>query len=447
MSPVLRRALPCPIFALVLAVVLATLPASAEDLRFRSVPGEDSRFQPGEDVRMTVALDGENLPVYGLSFGVAPELPLGDVIAVDPTPFFLTVNAGGAPDFVDVQIVPGGFTASVTICSPPCAGWTVPATFFGTRIFEFTLAPTGIEGVFPIEYSDALGTPAVPLEVVTDAGPGPFDEVFGGEVCISVHEEWEFAIGDLDVPYDRTTGEAAFTATATIGQYSCSGFIAGSPGFAFGIAHDPALLGATDVRAAPPILMINGGNGPDFLQTEIYPDGITVGCVASLIGADWFQFPGATPTMFVDYTTVPGALAGATMPTTTALSWSDALGTPPVSVIIMPGDSSIVPQGITDGVVTLEPVDVQNYVRGDVNEDGGVNVADAVSLLAHLFQGGAGPACAEVGDINTDGGTDIGDPICILLFLFAGGHPPHAPYPDCGSVAPDDCDVASAACP
>jgi murein DD-endopeptidase MepM/ murein hydrolase activator NlpD len=73
------------------------------------------------------------------------------------------------------------------------------------------------------------------------------------------------------------------------------------------------------------------------------------------------------------------------------------------------------------------------FRRGDVNASGTVDIADAVSLLGCLFQGGACPTCPDAADANDDGANDLSDSIHILAWLFLGGPAPHDPGPEeCG---------------
>ena len=53
-------------------------------------------------------------------------------------------------------------------------------------------------------------------------------------------------------------------------------------------------------------------------------------------------------------------------------------------------------------------------------------------ILAHLFGGGERLSCADAGDTNDDGILDIADVIYLLAHLFAGGPPPQPPFPECG---------------
>ena len=90
-----------------------------------------------------------------------------------------------------------------------------------------------------------------------------------------------------------------------------------------------------------------------------------------------------------------------------------------------------------------EPHNVR-FLRGDSNDDGSVDISDAVSVLGYLFQGGNAPYCADAADANDDGQVDIGDPILILRSLFQRSARIRPPYPRAGyDRTPDelDCDI------
>ncbi|MCA8960646.1 MAG: dockerin type I repeat-containing protein, partial [Planctomycetes bacterium] len=80
----------------------------------------------------------------------------------------------------------------------------------------------------------------------------------------------------------------------------------------------------------------------------------------------------------------------------------------------------------------------QEFVRGDVNQDGAVNIADVVALLDQLFSGGAPSTCQSSLDGNDDGMVDVADAIRVLNFLFSGGAALDAPFPSCGEDATSD---------
>jgi hypothetical protein len=93
---------------------------------------------------------------------------------------------------------------------------------------------------------------------------------------------------------------------------------------------------------------------------------------------------------------------------------------------------------------------VAPFIRCDANDDGRVDVSDAVWSLHALFRAGSPKGCRAAADCNGDGAWDISDGIFTLRRLFTGGPPPPAPYPNCGSAAgvlPEDCPFGSTRCP
>jgi len=79
-----------------------------------------------------------------------------------------------------------------------------------------------------------------------------------------------------------------------------------------------------------------------------------------------------------------------------------------------------------------------SFVRGDANDDGVVDVADAVAALLHLFRADAEPYCPDALDANDDGQVNLSDPVRVLNHLFQLGAPLAAPYPSRGFDATAD---------
>ena len=79
------------------------------------------------------------------------------------------------------------------------------------------------------------------------------------------------------------------------------------------------------------------------------------------------------------------------------------------------------------------------FRRGDCNDDGGVDISDAVSTLGSLFLGEGDPGCDDACDSNDDGAMDISDAIATLGVLFLGnGVIPLPGMNDCGIDPTDD---------
>jgi hypothetical protein len=65
-------------------------------------------------------------------------------------------------------------------------------------------------------------------------------------------------------------------------------------------------------------------------------------------------------------------------------------------------------------------------IPGDANNEGEVNIGDAVYLIAYVFKGGPAPAPYALcsGDANCDCQLNIGDAVYIIAYVFKGGPPP-----------------------
>jgi hypothetical protein len=112
--------------------------------------------------------------------------------------------------------------------------------------------------------------------------------------------------------------------------------------------------------------------------------------------------------------------------------------------------ASVTATGIPSFTVVLVPVLAPIFRRADANDDGTVNLADAMFTLIHLFLGGRAPGCEDAADANDDGTVNIADPLATLGYLFLGSASPPAPGPTaCGfdlTVDGLDCGVQSS-CP
>jgi len=76
--------------------------------------------------------------------------------------------------------------------------------------------------------------------------------------------------------------------------------------------------------------------------------------------------------------------------------------------------------------------------RGDANNNGSVDQADAVYISNYLFNGGPAPPCMNQADANNSGTVDVSDPTYILNWLYQGGPAPPAPGPYNTTCTTDD---------
>ena len=83
------------------------------------------------------------------------------------------------------------------------------------------------------------------------------------------------------------------------------------------------------------------------------------------------------------------------------------------------------------------PPDFQEaeFVRGDANQDGTVDITDSIFILNWLCLGGPEPPCLDAADTNDDGCVNIVDAYLypgVCPFLGLGSCEPFPPYPGCG---------------
>lgn len=84
-----------------------------------------------------------------------------------------------------------------------------------------------------------------------------------------------------------------------------------------------------------------------------------------------------------------------------------------------------------DGVPDVCQIPHEDFVRGDSNFDGSVNLADAIATWNFLI-GSAPSPCLEAVDADADGHLNLSDPIYTIYYAFAAGTAPVLPFPDCG---------------
>ena len=72
------------------------------------------------------------------------------------------------------------------------------------------------------------------------------------------------------------------------------------------------------------------------------------------------------------------------------------------------------------------------FVRGDSDDNGILNLTDAIFNLNYLFVGGSQPGCFDASDADNNGSLQLTDGIFILNYLFLGGRAPPEPNGACG---------------
>lgn len=243
----------------------------------------------------------------------------------------------------------------------------------------------------------------------------------GGDLTLS------FANGGTGA-YSPTTGVGNLDVvvhfgaeTPPFGSIPCSGF-------SIALASDPSLISPLSADPVGVLAAINGGAGPDFFSTELFADGIAVGCVTDLQGISSLQFPPESPVVAIAYSVDGPSLVGNEAGVTTQLTWQTIGTSPPHANFVLYGDgyATLV---LANGLFPLLPG--TPFRRGDVNGDSATDIGDVVCILGFLFQD-AHVDCPLSVDTNDDDATNIGDAVYLLATLFTGGAPPPPPFGDCG---------------
>ena len=89
---------------------------------------------------------------------------------------------------------------------------------------------------------------------------------------------------------------------------------------------------------------------------------------------------------------------------------------------------------------------VQQFIRGDADGNGRVNVLDALVILRRIA--GEAPVfdCTEALNANADGGVDAADAIFVLRWIFLQGPPLPYPFPRCATDISGGCTQSSPGC-
>ncbi|MGE4618716.1 MAG: hypothetical protein AAEJ04_02790 [Planctomycetota bacterium] len=423
-------------FTLTFALLISAQVFAQYDLSISDASGA-----PGSSVDVQVLLDNNGDDIQGWSFGGCHDGGALSLTAVVDGATTETVKNGSPPDFNQVNVdAAEGFTVGVVICFTGCAN-LAQGTGYELNVASYDLI--GAAGsATQVELCSTLGSPAVEILVVV-GGQSILPATTAGTIeLVSGPPPFSYQAGDSSADYDGNTGEATVTVSPSIVEDPANpGFPNATQGFSMGMEHDPALLSVDSVAWNSDI-----GFSPDFEGINTTPsNGWTIGVVYSFTGANTLAFETATEVLDVTYTTEASALAGLTDPTTTALSWSNALGSPPVVNVVVVGGGSLEP-ALVDGSLTLfpqyAPPDTP-FIRGNCNGDASINIADGIWILNELFQAGPAGACAEACDANSDGFLDSGDAIFIISYRLLSGPVPSAPFPDCGIVEGAECEAAS----
>ena len=179
-----------------------------------------------------------------------------------------------------------------------------------------------------------------------------------------------------------------------------------------------------------------GDLAPEFIQLNVDP---AAGSIVGGVLFEWIPpFSGIVlPSVGfpIAIAEITGTVAASAPQEVVPFEFVDGLGQPPVNNTFVVEFDSVPPESVTNGLLDVRhPPDPTEFwfIRGDVNMDGNVDLADPIFHLNHTFVNGPAPSCLDASDANDDGFSDLGDPIFLLDFIFSSGPAPWPPFPTAG---------------
>ena len=309
----------------------------------------------------------------GFSFAYHHDPALLEVVGSNPfVPTVVgelaAVNNNDGPDFIQGEIFPDGFTIGVIYAF---VDQTQVITFEVAKPMievEYSTLPGAVAGItsdvvteiFP---ADDLGTPPTATVVVIGAGVSadatslPFFITFEAPPPVP---DPIFVISAPDqsaVASGPNGGVASFISSFSIEQDLSDPAAVAKPTYAFqfGYQHDPVMLQVDSVSEGATIAALDGGNGADFFGEMIYADGFTIGCTYDFQLQETITFATAAEVVDVSYSSVSGALDGATGTQSTVVEESSNLGSPPLTPVVVVDEGTSIDAEALPFTVGLTP--------------------------------------------------------------------------------------------
>lgn len=408
--------------------------------------------------------------VGGWSFSVCHDNTKSDVCTIQTTDFALNLGIIAPLFFLNETVddravnIPGSVDGAAQGVVIDSAGFFFFPAGQSHVVADVTyVADPGTAGTTSTtSICSTVGNPPIEAVIVCCAGTsvpiGAGLEVVSGTVTyLAGSPLWRISGSDFVVDFDAPSGVCATNCTIAmdidIMQTVTNLTLSDTAGFAVALNHDSAFLAATGVTIGAHLAAINGAGGPDILLVDIQPDGVSVECLNT-------DFPPPVPPMpyvpdllawtgqtafTIDYTVDTTSLAGATGDTITNISFGTVSGLS-THVKIQCSETDFAEMNhldLVDMEITLNALINLEFVRGDCNDTGAVNIADPIWLingyLAFPAQGPVGP-CAEACDANNDDTINVADVSFLFSYLFLSGTAPSSPFPSCGTDVGAPCD-------
>ena len=369
---------------------------------------------PGETLAVPVLLDASSA-VETISFGFvvpSPDLSLSTVTAIGD---LAAANGGSGPSSLIVTPAGAGeFTVEVIVGGAGIApGIDVPVLQIDLDV------DAGLStdcAVLDLAFSDAIGSPAVPILVTNSGLPLPTTSL----------DTTVRTASPANLPPSGGTTLSIGSVAPTPGSLTNLEVVLDSDefvaGLSFGLTFDPTDITLIGIQPGLTLQNSNCGAGPDFLLIDVIPGlggGLTFETTIETMSPvlNPLLIPdGASSILGLTFTISPSPQVGGS-----SLTFTDTLGTPAVPLEVQTNNGTMIP-ATDNGEISLF---VDSFIRGDCNADTMLDIGDAISSLSFLFSspGSPIPQCDNACDANDDGAFNVADPIFYLGVLFTGGGP------------------------
>lgn len=248
---------------------------------------------------------------------------------------------------------------------------------------------------------------------------------------VSAQVDFEFRAPIEALYYDETTGAGFGSYPIMIFENPTLGSPHGVTAWSMSVTHDPMYLTPTAIEQSAYLASINGGAGPALFTPNLSPvggAGITCGAIYDFLGTTLCFYDVPEESLVITYETVASSLAGDTVGLSTPIGWT-LLGNPLIENAIFENGAQTLASTV-DGSLTLIPTN--GFIRGDANNDSSLSaIVDGVAILDHLFNNVA-TTCRDSMDANDDGSVNVLDAVHMFQWGFINGPAPAAPFPNCG---------------
>lgn len=388
------------------APIVSPLPEEQRGFVVQDLDGDqDADIALAEPFKVTVALNKGNG-----TFEPGFAAPVGSDPIVVATGDF---DGDGLPDLATANEIGAGEARNISILlNLGKATFTAPRNY-ATGPDPKLLVPADVDGDGDLDIILAHGGQAGKLSLFKNDGAGAFPEV--GFVDLAFASPPHFvAAGDLS-----GDGKVDLLVTHTLRKLE---ILSNDGRGSFGA---PLLLEAgLELREAM-IMDLNGDGLNDVVAGGRFTPGLWIFLTRNAIQ----QFALGT-----GYTKLP-----------LSLSTGDLDGDRDLDLTVFDGEKVKVLKNETpvhsedrnaDGIP--DECQERDFRRGDANQNGGIEIADAILILATLFQGEEPVNCWKAADLDDNGAVQLTDAVDLLTYLFLGGREPPEPFKSCGRDANED---------